>query len=228
MIKPTIGRIVWYHPGPNNSQLRLDTQPFAAIIAGVIDEHTVNLTCFDADGYPWPMRGVHLCQDDEQPEQYTAEWMPYQIGQAKKYEEGAAPVLDAKLQKIIDDQVELDRRMKLIKETIDLRSPDDPRLYYTSQDTRISGEPPIPPMTPDVPRVGQPVSATDYIPPKITAKAAKVEAEGKWPSGVAPLKPGTPNFEAQKAQDATRRDQEANTVKVTAPEQIVGKVPDKK
>lgn len=197
MIKPTIGRIVWYHPGPNNSQLRLDTQPFAAIIAGVIDEHTVNLTCFDADGYPWPMRGVHLCQDGEQPEQYQAEWPPYKIGQAKKYEEGAAPVLDAKLQKIVDDQIELDRRMKLIEnrpEAIDLRSPDDP----------------------------------NYIAPKSAAKAAKIEAEGKWPSGVAPLKPGTPNFEAQKAQDAARRDQEANTVKVTAPEQIVGKVPDKK
>jgi len=123
------------------------------MVCGVVDDSTVNLVVFDANGYPHPMSGIHLCQDDEQPEQYTAEWMPYQIGQAKKYEEGTAPVLDAKLAKIQEDQVELDRRLKLIESrptSVDLRSPDDPN-YDNRRDLYDEPERVIPPLQPNLP-----------------------------------------------------------------------------
>jgi len=93
MIKPTVGRIVWFYP-PSNSQSAGFAppeagQPLAAIIASVVDSSAttiVHLTVFDAHGVPHQMPYVQLVQEREQAPDAGryATWMPYQIGQAKK------------------------------------------------------------------------------------------------------------------------------------------------
>lgn len=92
MIKPTIGRIVWYTPEmyvPSNSNY--GTQPFAAIVTYVHSDRMVNLSVFDHTGEHYSVRSVTLVQDDDEtrPSDRYCEWMPYQIGQAKKHEESS-------------------------------------------------------------------------------------------------------------------------------------------
>lgn len=84
MIKPTIGRIVLVR-----SVGSLDEQPFAGIITYVHSNEVLNLSVFDATGIPHPRTFVPLVQEgDDRPEQgFFAEWMPYQIEQAKKHED---------------------------------------------------------------------------------------------------------------------------------------------
>lgn len=82
MIKPTVGRVVWYWPG----FLPMPTQPLAAIVAYVHSDTLVNLAVFDANGVPSSQTSVHLWQGEGQrPTNFFCEWMPYQIGQAAKY-----------------------------------------------------------------------------------------------------------------------------------------------
>jgi len=92
MIKPTIGRVVWFQPAkPADQPLR--DQPFAAIITYVWSDHMVNLAAFDQNGVPFAATSVTLIQeeDDTQPASgYFAQWMPYQRDAAKMYE-AAAP-----------------------------------------------------------------------------------------------------------------------------------------
>lgn len=78
MIKPTIGRVVWFHPDWPH------TQPYAAMIVYVNSNTDINLIVFDPDGIPHAEINVILKQSEEQNivGQY-AEWMPYQVGQAK-------------------------------------------------------------------------------------------------------------------------------------------------
>lgn len=79
MIKPTVGRIVWYWL--NGQQ----DQPLAAIIACVHNDRCVNLSFFDELGDQHPQQSIVLIQDDEpKPDESYAEWMPYQKGQAAK------------------------------------------------------------------------------------------------------------------------------------------------
>lgn len=88
MIQPTVGRVVWYHAAlalrdPNG-------QPLAALVAKVIDDRTINLGGFNADGTPFSAQHVTLLQDGDelaQPDGPYAEWMPYQKGQAAKVEQ---------------------------------------------------------------------------------------------------------------------------------------------
>ncbi len=101
IIKPTIGRVVWFWPGaiaiPSAAEdfFYDDTsQPCAALVAHVIDERTVNLAVMDQTGRVFSRQRVKLIQDgDERPLQYFCEWMPYQKGQAAKTEalEKASP-----------------------------------------------------------------------------------------------------------------------------------------
>lgn len=88
MIKPTVGRIVWYRP----EHVTPDEQPFAAIVTYVFNDRMVNLTAFDHTGYVRSLTSVPLVQQgDPKPEAGGyAEWMPYQIGQARKHEAEAA------------------------------------------------------------------------------------------------------------------------------------------
>lgn len=82
MIKPTIGRVVWFWPGLAN-----EGQPQAAIVAHVWSDTCVNLAVFDANGNASGRTSVLLHQDgNERQSACFAEWMPYQKGQAAKTE----------------------------------------------------------------------------------------------------------------------------------------------
>lgn len=80
MIKPTIGRVVWFWPDIKNE----NNQPLAAVVAHVWSDTCVNLAVFDANGFASSRTSVLLHQEGSpQPSACFAEWMPYQIGQAK-------------------------------------------------------------------------------------------------------------------------------------------------
>ena len=98
MIKPTVGRVVWFWPGAPGVEARpefltlagagegAEPQPCSASIAYVFSDRLVNLTVSDHYGRPHNFTSVTLLQgDDARPSAgYFAEWMPYQVGQAKK------------------------------------------------------------------------------------------------------------------------------------------------
>ena len=88
IITPTVGRIVWYTPvSPNEHVADHGGQPFAAIVTYVWNDRMINITAFDHNGTAWSHTSVVLAQEgDPKPEQHYAEWMPYQLGQAKKHE----------------------------------------------------------------------------------------------------------------------------------------------
>jgi len=89
MIKPSVGRVVWYHPSLDDKNVALGgDQPFAALIAHVWNDTCVNLAIFDANGVSFSKTSVQLVQDEteEKSSNGYAEWMPYQVGQAKKHE----------------------------------------------------------------------------------------------------------------------------------------------
>ena len=85
MIKPTVGRIVWFWgQKPQDGE-----QPLAAIIARVWGPNCVNLAIFDASGIPSPNppTSVRLLADGEaHPDYPHCCWMPFQVGQAKANE----------------------------------------------------------------------------------------------------------------------------------------------
>lgn len=79
MIKPTIGRVVWYHPDKTH------TQPWAALVTYILGDDLVNLSVFDENGMQKSKLSVKLVQEGEdKPKGAYCEWMPYQIGQAKQ------------------------------------------------------------------------------------------------------------------------------------------------
>lgn len=83
MIKPSIGRVVWFY-----DEKHLDgEQPKAALVCHVWSDTCVNLAVFDANGSASNRTSVLLYQGEgERPSRMFAEWMPYQVGQAKKHE----------------------------------------------------------------------------------------------------------------------------------------------
>jgi len=88
MIKPTIGRVVWFTPPSNSAEPNFTAnsgKPMAAIIAYVWGDDMVNLHVIDHNGVGHSRTSVRLVQENEpKPEYgYYCEWMPYQIGQAK-------------------------------------------------------------------------------------------------------------------------------------------------
>ena len=98
MIKPTVGRVVWYYPSTtaypeitDKSGRPIATsgdQPLAALVASVHNDRLVNLGGFDADGRTFSRLSVILMQEGDQVPKTGSycTWMPYQIGQAKKHE----------------------------------------------------------------------------------------------------------------------------------------------
>lgn len=95
MIKPTVGRVVWFYMPVDAHQPGFakpdDGEPCAAIITRVWGDRMVNLTVFDANGVPHSRTSVSLLQEgDEVPSHPHATWMPYQVGQAKKHESEVA------------------------------------------------------------------------------------------------------------------------------------------
>lgn len=94
MIKPTVGRVVLYHPPTNCAESGFaSAETCAAIIAHVWSDTCVNLAVFDANGKAHNRTSVLLLQDgNDTPAGGYCEWMPYQKGQAAKTE-----ALEAKL-----------------------------------------------------------------------------------------------------------------------------------
>ena len=90
MIKPTVGRVVWFYKyAPHQGH----KGPLAAHVACVHSDSMVNLMVIDEAGNPRPETSVFLRQDDQPAPDYDyCEWMPYQKGQAAKTE-----ALEAKL-----------------------------------------------------------------------------------------------------------------------------------
>ena len=85
MIKPTIGRVVWYRA---NGSPKPD-QPYAAIVTYVHSETLVNLAIFPPEGSFTSESSVPLYQGEGAPPERGSycEWMPYQVGQAAKTEQ---------------------------------------------------------------------------------------------------------------------------------------------
>lgn len=89
MIKPTVGRIVWFTPFQGDvDHFRHDTeQPFSATVTYVWSDRMVSLDVISHTGLHFPQTSVTLLQDDDVPPAHGgyAAWMPYQNGQAKKH-----------------------------------------------------------------------------------------------------------------------------------------------
>ncbi|HEX8807480.1 MAG TPA: hypothetical protein VF760_00625 [Xanthobacteraceae bacterium] len=95
MIKPTIGRKLWFHPGEGDDLWHgeQETQPCDATIAYVWNDRLVNLTVADHNGYTRGRSSVPLVQPgDERPtsKQSYCEWMPFQIGQSQAVKDAQA------------------------------------------------------------------------------------------------------------------------------------------
>lgn len=92
IIKPTVGRVVWFHPSKNSAESgfsrHTEGEPYAAIVAHVHSDTMVNLSVFDANGVTHSRTSVTLVQGDADAPAYGfyAEWMPFQKGQAAKTE----------------------------------------------------------------------------------------------------------------------------------------------
>lgn len=54
MIKPTVGRVVWFWENPGQRQ------PMAAMIALVINDHTVNIGGLNEHGYHFARQNITL------------------------------------------------------------------------------------------------------------------------------------------------------------------------
>lgn len=83
MIKPSIGRVVLFHPNKKSELV------FPALVCFVHNDSLINVGGFDNNGNAYGATSVPLLQEgDEAPNVGAyAEWMPYQVGQAKKTEE---------------------------------------------------------------------------------------------------------------------------------------------
>lgn len=90
MIKPTVGRVVWFYKYSSGQGHK---GPLAAHVAKVYDDTCVNLMVIDEGGTPRSETSVLLVQEDgEAPTSDYCTWMPYQKGQAAKTEQLEAQV----------------------------------------------------------------------------------------------------------------------------------------
>ena len=95
MIKPTVGRVVWFYPSvawaaENDVAYGVPGEPLTALIAHVINERMINLAAFDQNGKPFNATSVPLLEENvplnDDSMSFHAVWMPYQKGQAAKAE----------------------------------------------------------------------------------------------------------------------------------------------
>lgn len=97
MIKPTVGRKVWYWPSANDKtgpvpMYQQADQPLDATIIAVHGDRMVNVLVTDVMGRQFPVLSCSLLQPGDQLPAYAdgqiigryVEWMPYQVGQAKQ------------------------------------------------------------------------------------------------------------------------------------------------
>lgn len=86
MIKPTVGRVLLFHPPSNAAESGFaEASICAAIVAYVHSDICVNLAVFDANGRSHSRTSVTLVQEGETPPPggYYCEWMPYQKAVAR-------------------------------------------------------------------------------------------------------------------------------------------------
>ncbi len=88
MIRPTVGRKVWYFPQGNPGGAGYPLHD--ATIVDVISDTSVNLACHTELGTSYTALNIYLLPSDigdDTARQFQdtphAEWMPYQVGQAK-------------------------------------------------------------------------------------------------------------------------------------------------
>lgn len=105
IIKPTVGRRVWFRPSaaflasnPTLTQFNPE-QPMDAGIVYVHHDHMVNLIVTDHVGKTFPVPSVPLLAGQYEPAEdgdvyCCCEWMPYQKGQAAKAATVSLPVVD--------------------------------------------------------------------------------------------------------------------------------------
>ena len=102
IIKPTVGRKVWYRPSaydlmgpvPMCGSTAPGAQPLDATIIAVWGDRMVNVLVTDSMGKQFPVLSVTLLQAGDEPPKDAegniagryVEWMPYQQGQAAKTE----------------------------------------------------------------------------------------------------------------------------------------------
>lgn len=91
MIKPTVGRVVWFYPEIDDEHFEDQGKgPFAAMVCAVHSDFLINVVVFNEHGESEGRCDVTLVQEGQPvPFGAYAEWMPYQIGQAKKHEASA-------------------------------------------------------------------------------------------------------------------------------------------
>jgi hypothetical protein len=98
MIKPTVGRKVWFHSNGHRVITTAGNQPehhvsddtMDATILCVHGDRCVNVLVVDHSGTCHGIRSITLRQEgDPVPTCAYVEWMPYQTGQAKKQEAAA-------------------------------------------------------------------------------------------------------------------------------------------
>lgn len=96
LIKPAVGRVVWYYPG-GTPQRDAGMQPMAATIAYVHSDQLINIGYIDHDGQHGERTSIYLMADPDgtpPPDVISyCTWMPYQMGQAARTQE-VAKLLD--------------------------------------------------------------------------------------------------------------------------------------
>lgn len=104
VIKPTVGRKVWYRPSKHDQQGPVPMQcavgqPLDATVIAVHGDRLVNVLVTDMVGRQFPVLSVTLVQEGDilpacnegLPLGRYVEWMPYQQGQARKDAAGEKP-----------------------------------------------------------------------------------------------------------------------------------------
>ena len=94
MIKPTVGRVVWFWPyetqlnDPSFIYHNKSYQPCIGHVTFVHGDKMVNLDVIDHEGNHHSCTSVELVQEEDNCVRIpgTCEWMPYQKGQAAKTE----------------------------------------------------------------------------------------------------------------------------------------------
>lgn len=78
MIIPTVGRVVWF--------FNYSSTPLSASVAHVNWDGTINIGYLTTGGEHYGAIGIPLWQGEGVKPDRRCEWMPYQKGQAAKYE----------------------------------------------------------------------------------------------------------------------------------------------
>ena len=98
IIKPTVGRVLWYWPSTHDIEAGMfaypgSDQPFTAQVVFVHSDRMINLLITDHGGGAHEKRSVTLLQAGDSVRDHAgyAEWMPYQQGQASKDAAGEKP-----------------------------------------------------------------------------------------------------------------------------------------